>query len=73
MSLSRRQFVYVASLSVVATATGPSLFAAQAASNTITDAGAEALGSFMLRDFEGLIGDRFSIVASTADCWASLF
>ena len=61
MSLSRRQFVYVASLSVVTTAAGPSLFAAPAASKTITDAGAEALGSFSLRDFEGLIGDRFSI------------
>jgi len=64
MSLSRRQFVYVASLSVVATAANPSLFAqdkAQAASETITEEGAAILGNLSLRDFEWLIGERFSI------------
>jgi hypothetical protein len=64
MSLSRRQFVYVASLSVVATAASRSLFAqdeAQAASETITEEGAAILGNLSLRDFEWLIGERFSI------------
>jgi hypothetical protein len=64
MSLSRRQFVYVASLSVVATSTSPSLFAqdkAQAASETFTDQGTATLATLSLRDFEGLIGARFSI------------
>jgi hypothetical protein len=67
MSLSRRQFVYVASLSVVANAASPSLFAqdkAQAASETITDEGSATLATLSLRDFEGLIGARFSISLS---------
>jgi hypothetical protein len=64
MSLSRRQFVYAASLSVVAASASPSLFAqggAQAAGETITDEGGETLATFSLADFEGLIGARFSI------------
>jgi hypothetical protein len=64
MSLSRRQFVYAASLSVVAASASPSLFAqdeAQEASETITDEGAATLATLSLRDFEGLIGARFSI------------
>jgi hypothetical protein len=64
MSLSRRQFVYVASLSIVGTAANPSLFAqdeVKAASETITEEGAAILGSLSLRDFEWLIGERFSI------------
>jgi hypothetical protein len=67
MSLSRRQFVYVASMSVVAASARPSLFAqnvAQAASETITDEGAATLATLSLRDFEGLIGARFSISLS---------
>jgi hypothetical protein len=67
MSLSRRQFVYVASLSVVATSASPSLFArgeAQAARETVTDEGAATLATFSLRDFEGLIGARFAISLS---------
>jgi hypothetical protein len=64
MSLSRRQFVYVASLSMVATAVSPSAFAeaqAEAASTTFSDEAAANLGSLSLRDFESLIGARFSI------------
>jgi hypothetical protein len=64
MSLSRRQFVYVASLSVVAHAAGSSLFAqdeAQAASTTFTEEGAAIVANLSLRDFEMLIGERFSI------------
>ena len=67
MSLSRRQFVYAASLSVVATAASPSLFAqdgAQTAPDTVTDEGAATLATFSLGDFEGLIGARFSISLS---------
>jgi hypothetical protein len=64
MPLSRRQFVYVASLSVVATSASPSLFAqdeAKVAKETVTDEGAATLATLSLRDFEGLIGERFSI------------
>lgn len=64
MSLSRRQFVYVGSLSVVATSAIPSLFAqdeAHAASETFTDEGSATLATLSLGDFEGLIGERFSI------------
>jgi hypothetical protein len=64
MSLSRRQFAYVASLCVVAHAARPSLFAqdgAQAASGTFTEEGAATLANLSLRDFELLIGERFSI------------
>jgi hypothetical protein len=67
MSLSRRQFVYVASLSVVATSASPSLLAqseAQAARETFTDEGTETLATLSLGDFEGLIGARFSISLS---------
>ena len=63
MSLSRRQFVYAASLSVVATAASPLLFA-QGAPQTITNEGAATLATFSLGDFEGLIGDRFSVSLS---------
>ncbi len=64
MSLSRRQFVYVASLSVVATSASPSLLAqdeSKAVSETFTDEGTATLATLSLRDFEGLIGARFSI------------
>ncbi|MGA2649242.1 MAG: hypothetical protein ABSF28_01905 [Terracidiphilus sp.] len=64
MSLSRRQFVYVASLSVLATSASPSLFAqdeAEEAREIFTEEGSAALGNFSLRDFEWLIGERFSI------------
>jgi hypothetical protein len=67
MSLSRRQFVYVASLSVFASASSPSLFAqdeAHEASKAFTEEGAAILGNLSLRDFELLIGDRFSISLS---------
>jgi hypothetical protein len=67
MSVSRRQFVYVASLSAVATAAGPFLFAqdeARAANETFTEEGAAALANLSLRDFEWLIGERFSISLS---------
>lgn len=64
MSLSRRKFVYVASLSAVAAAATPSLFAqdeVSAAKETITDEGSDALANLQLKDFEWLIGERFSI------------
>ena len=64
MSLSRRQFVYVASLSVVASAVSSSAFAedqADATSATFSDEAAATLGSLSLRDFETLIGERFAI------------
>jgi len=64
MSLSRRQFVYVASLSVLATSASPSLFAqdeAEEAREIFTEEGSAALGNISLRDFEWLIGERFSI------------
>jgi hypothetical protein len=67
LSLSRRQFVYVASLSVVANAAGPRLFGqdeAQAASGTFTEEGAATLSNLSLRDFELLIGERFSVSLS---------
>jgi uncharacterized protein DUF6916 len=67
MSLSRRQFVYAASLSVVAASASPSLFAqggAQTAPETVTDEGAATLATLSLQDFEGLIGARFSISLS---------
>ena len=67
MSLSRRQFVYAASLSVVATSASHSLFAqngSKAASETFTDEGVATLATFSLQDFEGLIGGRFSISLS---------
>jgi hypothetical protein len=64
MSLSRRQFVYVASLSMVASAANTSLFAedeAKAASETFSEEASATLGRLSLKDFEPLIGDRFSI------------
>jgi hypothetical protein len=64
MSLSRRQFVYVASLSVIATSASPSLFAqdeGKAGSPTFTDEGAATLATLTLSDFDGLIGEHFSI------------
>jgi len=64
MSLSRRQFVYAASLSVVAASASPSLFAqsgSQTAPDTVTDDGSATLATFSLGDFEGLIGASFSI------------
>jgi len=67
MSLSRRQFVYVTSLSVVATSAGSSLFAqneAQEASETFTEEGAAILANLSRKDFEWLIGERFSISLS---------
>jgi hypothetical protein len=67
MSLSRRQFVYLTSLSVVATSAGTSLLAqseAQDASKTFTEEGAAILANLSLRDFEWLIGERFSISLS---------
>jgi hypothetical protein len=67
MSLSRRQFVYVTSLSVVATSAASALFAqdrAKAASEAFTDEGVATLATLSLQDFEGLIGARFSISLS---------
>ena len=64
MSLSRRQFVYVASLSAVAASASPSLFAedeAQQATETVTDEGSATLANLSLKDFAWLIGERFSI------------
>ena len=61
MSLSRRQFVYVTSLSVVATSAGSSLFAqneAQEASETFTEEGGAILANLSRKDFEWLIGER---------------
>ena len=68
MSLSRRQFVYVASLSVVAGSASPSLFAqdqAHAAAETITDEGSATLANLSLKDFQWLVGERFSISSPT--------
>ena len=67
MSLSRRQFVYVTSLSVVAASASPTLFAqsgSQTAPDTVTDEGSATLATLSLQDFEGLIGARFSISLS---------
>jgi len=64
MSLSRRQFVYVASLSAVAAAANPSLFGqeeAQAASEAISEEGSGILANLSLKDFQWLVGERFSI------------
>src|SRR5580658_5457201 len=63
MSLSRRQFVYVASLSAVAASARPSLFAQDEAqaSEAITDEGSALLANFSLKDFQWLVGERFSI------------
>jgi hypothetical protein len=64
MSLSRRQFVYVASLSMAAGAASSSVFAqvvADAASETFSEEATATLGNLSLRDFETLIGARFSI------------
>ena len=64
MSLSRREFVYVTSLSVIAASACPSLLAqdeAHAASETITDEGSATLANLSLRDFEWLVGERFAI------------
>ena len=64
MSLSRRQFVYVASLSAVAAAANPSLFAqeeAQTAGEAITEEGSAIVANLSLKDFQWLVGERFSI------------
>jgi len=64
MSLSRRQFVYGASLSVVAASTGSFLFAEDEAlqvAELYSEEGTATLSSLSLRDFEWLIGERFSI------------
>jgi hypothetical protein len=64
MSLSRRHFVYVASLFTLASAAGPSIFAedeSQATSETFSDEVVTNLGNLTLHDFETLIGERFSI------------
>jgi hypothetical protein len=67
MSLSRRQFVYVTSLCVAASAASSSLFAqdeAHAASGRFTEEGAATLANLSLRDFEMLIQARFSVSLS---------
>lgn len=64
MSLSRRQFVYVASLSAVAAAANPSLFAqeeAQAAGQSISEDGSAIVANLSIKDFQWLVGERFSI------------
>jgi hypothetical protein len=64
MSLSRRQFVYVASLSMAASAASPSVFAQdrdEAVRETFSDEGVATLGRLSVHDFEWLIGERFSI------------
>jgi hypothetical protein len=64
MSLSRRQFVYVASLSMLASAASSTVFAedeAGAASETFSEEGVATLGRLSVHHFEWLIGERFSI------------
>jgi len=64
MSLSRRHFVYVASLFTLASAASPSVFAqdeAETASKTFSDEAVAILGNLSVHDFEFLIGERFSI------------
>jgi hypothetical protein len=64
MSLSRRQFVYVASLSTLAGAASSSVFAqdqSEAAKETYSEEAVATLGRVSVHDFEWLIGERFSI------------
>jgi hypothetical protein len=64
MSLSRRQFAYVASLSMLAGAANSSVFAEgqiESASETYSEDGVATLGRISVHDFEWLIGERFSI------------
>jgi hypothetical protein len=68
MSLSRRKFVYLTSLSVAAVSAGAPLFAqngAQGATETFTDEGSATLANLQLKDFQWLIGERFSISSAT--------
>lgn len=64
MSLSRRHFVYVASMSVLAGAASPAVFAqnqAGAAGDLFSEEGVATLGKLSVQHFEWLIGERFSI------------
>jgi hypothetical protein len=64
MSLSRRQFAYVASLSMLAGAASSSVFAedqSEAANETYSEEAVATLGRVSVHDFEWLIGERFSI------------
>jgi hypothetical protein len=64
MSLTRRQFIYVTSLSAVAASASPSLLAQdedQVVSEKFTEEGSATLAKLSLGDFEWLIGERFSI------------
>jgi hypothetical protein len=64
MSLSRRQFVYVASLSMLAGAASSPVFAEEqfeSASETYSEDAVATLGRISVHDFEWLIGERFSV------------